>query len=102
MPCFLFRTVAVYISQHLDDFQGKVAAESGPVMLVFGNTSHQCMIGGCQHSLYPCVIIYFREIFLQKGRSQFVPPSCNKQPDVGKTECAPAEQVTEVSRRNSL
>jgi hypothetical protein len=79
-----------------------VAVESGPVMLVFGNISHQCMIGGYQHSLYLCAIIYFREIFLQKGRSQVVPPSCNKQVDVGKAECAPAGQVTDVSKRNSL
>jgi hypothetical protein len=98
----LFKTVALFIPQHLDDFQKRVAVESGPVMLVFGNTSYQCMIGGCQHSLYPCAIIYFREIFLQKGLSQVVPPSCNKQVDVVKTECAPAEQVTDVSTRNSL
>jgi len=79
-----------------------VAVESGPVMLVFSNTSDQCMIRGCQHLLYPCAIIYFREIFLQKGRSQVVPPSCNKQVDIGKTECAPAGQVADVSTRNSL
>ena len=97
MLCFLFKTVALHISQYLDDFKKKVAVESGPVMLVFGNTSEQCTIGECQHSLYSCAIIYFREIFLQKGRSQVVPPSCNKQVDVGKTECAPAGQVTDVS-----
>jgi hypothetical protein len=98
----LFKTAPLYISQHLDDFKNKVAVESGPVMLVFGNTSDQCMIGGCRHSLYPCSVIYFREIFLQKGRSQVVPPSCNKQVDVEKTECALAGQVTDVSTRNSL